>query len=156
MLSKNVCRHVISAGLAALLLSGCASSGPTGSEILTGSIQPQQARVVVYRTAIMGFAVQPSYVLDGKAIAPSQPNGFLVCDVRPGKHTVSVDNVGLNVSLGSSTDRTEVTVAAGETRFIRADINPGLTVGFVSLTQVTGEQGKADTATLYKQPEQCR
>lgn len=155
MSNEMMLRRFSSAALVALLLSGCASSGPTGSEILTGSIQPQRARMVIYRTAIMGLAVQPSYIVDGKPVAPAQPNGFLVCDMLPGKHTVAVDNTSLNVSLGSSTDRQEIALAPGETRFVRADMNPGLTMGFVSLTQVTAEQGKSDTASLYKQPEQC-
>ena len=140
---------------AALVLAGCASSGPTGREILTGSLKPQTSRVVFYRTAVMGFAVQPSYNVDGKPVAPTQPNGFLVCDLSPGKHSVSVDNVALNVSLGGGTDHADLTLAPGETRFVRADINPGLTVGVVTLTQVTAEQGKADTDSLYKQPEKC-
>ncbi|MEQ1697727.1 MAG: DUF2846 domain-containing protein [Hyphomicrobiaceae bacterium] len=147
-------RLILIAGFCAGL-AGCASSGPTGKEILTGSLQPHKARLVIYRTAIMGFAVQPNYIVDGKSVAPAQPNGFVVCDIAPGKHNASVDNPSANINFGGGSEKADVTLKAGETRYIRADINPGLTIGVVTLTQVTEEQGKADTQALYKQTASC-
>jgi hypothetical protein len=80
-----------------LLLAGCATGGPLGKEVLTASIAPEKSRLVIYRTSAFGFAVQPQYVIDGKAVAPSQPEGFVVCNLAPGEHKVSVGNFELNV-----------------------------------------------------------
>ena len=138
-----------------LLLAGCASGGPTGKEILTGSLQPEASRVVIYRTAIVGFAVQPQYMVNGKSVAPSQPTNFLVCDLSPGKHDIAVDNPSFNVNLGGGTDKVQVDLKPGETQFIRADVQMGLTIGVITLTEVKPSVGKAETDTLTKQPGGC-
>src|SRR3982074_2793697 len=52
--------------LAIAVLAGCASSGPTGREILTGSIAPSASRLVIYRTSALGLAVQPDYTIDSQ------------------------------------------------------------------------------------------
>src|ERR671918_2528770 len=72
-------RMCLGALAAALLLAGCAASGPTGSEVLTGSIKPGTSRVVMYRTSAFGLAIQPDYLIDGQKVGMSQPNGFVVC-----------------------------------------------------------------------------
>ena len=93
-------RRVLLNVLFAALLAGCASSGPTGKEVLTGSLAPQKSRLVIYRVSPLGFAIQPNYVVDGKPVAPSQPNGFVVCNLDPGTHNVAVENISLNVNFG--------------------------------------------------------
>lgn len=148
-------RLLPAAVLAAMALAGCASSGPTGSEVLTGSIKPGTARLVVYRTSPMGFAVQPPYVVNGHSVGPSQPNAFLVCELSPGRHEVSVANVPLNVNLSGQSDKTVVDLRAGNTAYLHAQPQLGLTVGVITLSQVTEGQGRADTAGLYKMDGDC-
>ena len=138
-----------------LMLAGCASSGPTGKELLTGSIKPDKARLVVYRSNVMGFAVQPDVNIDSKKIGQATPNGFLVCELPPGKHTVSVGNFALNVNFGGGTDKWDLDLAPGTTTFVQADIKPGLTVGVVTLNQVTEQQGVNETASLYRVESTC-
>jgi hypothetical protein len=138
-----------------LLLAGCASGGPLGKEVLTAGIAPKKSRLVVYRTSILGFAVQPDYVVNGKAVAPSQPEGFVVCNLDPGKHEVSVGNFELNVNFGGGSDRASVTLRPGQTTYLKAEPQPGLTVGVITLSEVTESQGQADTANLHKLDGAC-
>ncbi len=138
-----------------LLLAGCASSGPLGKDVLSAGIAPKKSRLVLYRTSALGFAVQPDYVIDGKPVAPSQPQGFVVCHLDPGKHQVSVGNFELNVNLGGGSDKAGVTLRPGATTHLKADPQPGLTMGVITLTEVTESQGQSDTETLHKLDGGC-
>jgi hypothetical protein len=140
---------------AGLLLSGCATGGPTGSEILAGSLAPKKSRLVIYRTSPLGFAVQPSYSIDGRAVGPSTPGGFVACILDPGTHQVAVANFELNVSLTGGTDKVSVTLRPGQTSYLKAEPQMGLTVGMIMLSEVTENQGKADTASLHKLEGAC-
>jgi hypothetical protein len=140
---------------AVVALAGCAASGPTGRELLTGSINPQMARLVIYRTNAMGFAVQPDYNVDNKKVGMSTPNGFVVCELAPGRHQVSVGNFALNVNLGGGTDTWELDLKPGTTTYLQAEPKMGLTVGVVTLNQVTEVQGSNETGTLHKLESTC-
>lgn len=141
--------------MACLLLAGCATSGPLGKEVLATSLAPKKSRLVVYRTSALGFAVQPDYMINGKAVAPSQPDGFVVCNLDPGKHEVTVGNFELNVNFGGGTDKANVTLRPGATTYLKAEPQMGLTVGVITLSEVTESQGQADTATLHKLDGAC-
>jgi uncharacterized protein DUF2846 len=140
---------------ATIALAGCAASGPTGRELLTGSINPQVARLVIYRTNAMGLAVQPDYNVDNKKVGASTPNGFVVCELPPGRHQVSVANFALNVNLGGGTDTWQLDLKPGSTTYLLAEPKMGLTVGVVTLNQVTEMQGRNETAALYKLESNC-
>lgn len=140
---------------ATLVLAGCASSGPTGRELLTGSVKSDKARLVVYRTNVMGFGVQPDITVDSKKVGQATPNGFIVCELPAGKHNVSVGNFALNVNFGGGTDKWDLDLAPGSTTYIQADIKPGLTIGVVTLNQVTENQGRNETAELHHLEGSC-
>lgn len=84
--------------VAAFLLAGCAS-GPMGSAALTEHVSANTARLVVYRSSALGFAVQPSYAVDGRVIGGSQAAGFVACELPPGRHEVAVNNLPLSSNL---------------------------------------------------------
>lgn len=148
-------RGLSAAGLAAMALAGCAFSGPTGSEVLTGSLKAGTARIVIYRTSPFGFAVQPPYLINGQSIAASQPNAFLVCELPPGRHEISVANVPLNINFSGQSDKAVVDLRAGSTVYLHAQPQMGLTVGVITLSQVTESQGRADAAGLHKMEADC-
>lgn len=139
----------------AALLSGCATSGPMGRDVLSAQMAPQKSRVVIYRSSAMGFAVQPDYALNGKAVAASQPNGFVVCNVEPGTHELSVGNIELNVNFGGGSDKARVNLRPGQTAYFKAEPQMGLTIGVITLSEVTENQGRADTASLHKLESAC-
>lgn len=82
----------------AMLLAGCAS-GPMGGAALTDNVKSNTARLVVYRTSALGFAVQPNYAVDGRVIGGSQAAGFVACELPPGRHEVVVNNLPLSSNL---------------------------------------------------------
>ena len=131
-------------------------SGPTGREILTGSISPSTSRLVIYRTSALGFAVQPSYLVNGQKVAGSAPNGFIVCELPAGRHEVAVDNMPLNVSLfASGSEKMEINLRPGSTTYLHAQPNMGLTIGVITLIEVTENQGRADTVSMHKIDSNC-
>jgi hypothetical protein len=140
---------------AGLLLSGCVTGGPTGRDILAADLAPRKSRLVIYRTSPFGFAVQPPYSIDGRDVGASTPDGFVVCHLDPGTHQVAVANFELTVSLGGGTDKVNVTLRPGQTAYLKAEPQMGLTVGVITLTEVTENQGKADTASLHKLESSC-
>jgi hypothetical protein len=142
--------------LALVVLAGCASSGPTGREILTGSIAPSTSRLVIYRTSALGLAVQPDYIVDGQSVGNSQPNGFVVCELPAGRHEVAVGNMPINVQLfGGGSPKVEVTLRPGATTYLYAQPQLGLTIGLVTLSEVTENEGRSDTANLHKVESRC-
>ena len=140
---------------AAALIAGCASSGPLGREVLTASVKPATSRVVIYRTSAFGLAIQPDYNIDSRKVGISQPNGFVVCELSPGKHEVSVGNFALNVNVFGGSDKAALDLRPGTTTYLSAQPQPGLTMGVITLTQVTESQGKADTSELHKIDSAC-
>jgi hypothetical protein len=142
--------------VAAAFLAGCAS-GPTGGEVLTGSVRSSAARLVIYRASAVGFAVQPNYEVDGKVIAGSQPAGFVVCDLPPGRHEVAVANLPLSNNLfGHGSEKMTVDLRPGSTAYLSAEPQLGvLTPGQITLLQVTENQGRSDVASLHQTTSAC-
>lgn len=142
--------------LAAFLLAACASGGPSGKQVLSARISPSKARIVMYRLSPIGFAIQPDYTINGKAIAPSQPSGFIVCEVKPGSYAIAVANVAGDQSIFSAgSENAQVRVASGETAYFLAQPQMGLVIGFLTISQVSKAQGRKDTAALSKISGTC-
>jgi hypothetical protein len=118
-------------------------------------LAPKKSRLVIYRTSPLGMAVQPPYSIDGKAVGPSMPGGFVACQLDPGTHQVAVANFELNVSLGGGTDKASVTLRPGQTAYLKAEPQMGLTIGVITLSEVTENQGRADTAQLHQVEGSC-
>ena len=141
---------------AGLVLAGCATSGPTGSDLLSLRPRPGTARLVIYRTSPLGFLVQPDYDIDGCKVGSSQPGGFVVCDLAPGRHAVSAANIPIAMPLSNDPDSVTVTLRRGGTTYLRAEPRMGVVVGSVGLLEVSEGQGRSDTASLYRTDGDCR
>jgi len=140
----------------AACLAGCAS-GPMGSAALTDNVKSNTARLVVYRTSALGFAVQPNYVVDGRVIGGSQAAGFVACELPPGRHEVAVNNLPLSTNLfGQGSEKMSVDLRAGSTTYLSAQPQMGIvTPGAITLIQVTEGQGRADVASLHQSNGSC-
>lgn len=106
------------------LLTGCAS-GPKYAEV-SGSFKaatPDQARVYIYRTAMLGAAVQPEVRLDNKVVGKAVPGGFFYVDVEPGDHKI-MTSTEVDRSLSFTADK-------GQTRYVKLNISMGFFVGHV-------------------------
>ncbi|HEX5957829.1 MAG TPA: DUF2846 domain-containing protein [Hyphomicrobiaceae bacterium] len=140
---------------AALALAGCATSGPTGSEVLSLRGKPGTARLVIYRTSPIGFLIQPDYLVDGRRVGNSQPGAFVVCDLRPGRHTLSVANVPIAIPLTTESDSMTVTLRTGRTTYLRAEPRMGVVTGVIIPLHVDESQGRSDVASLHRSESGC-
>jgi hypothetical protein len=135
-MKKNALLYVLLAIVGAAL-SGCAT-GPKFGDI--GGTLPQlksdSGRIYIYRTTILGAAIQPDVKLDGQVVGSAKPKGFFYVDCAPGSHQIS-----------SSTEVTRtlsLTLEAGQVRYVRLNISMGFFVGHVYPELVEADQGKND------------
>ena len=140
----------------AALLAGCAS-GPMGGVALTDNVKANAARLVIYRSSALGFAVQPNYAVDGRVIGGSQAAGFVACELPPGRHEVAVNNLPLSSNLfGQGSEKMSIDLRAGSTTYLSAQPQMGIvTPGAITLIQVTEDQGRADVASLHQSSGSC-
>jgi hypothetical protein len=143
---------IAGAALWLALLTGCATTGPRGADVLTGAIPAKSARLVIYRSSAVGFAIQPDYVIDGKAVASSQPDGFVLCNLRAGRHEVAVANMPLsNNFFGEGTESITLNLRPGSAKYLAASPQMGIfTPGKITLKEVSEAQGRADTASFHQ------
>ena len=131
----------------ALLMGGCASSGPKLTEIQTTMtpLAADQGRIYFYRSSSMfGAAIQPDIRLNGEVVGSSKPGGFFYRDVKGGNQTVS-----------TSTEverQLTFTIAAKEVRYVRTSPSFGLLVGRVQPELVPSEEAEKELADLHYTP----
>ena len=122
MIKRLLTRFVLI--LAALYLAGCAS-GPKYAEGADSITQPdaEMARIYIYRTTVLGAAVQPDVKLNDEVVGKATAKGFFYVDVEPGNYRVMTSTeVDRHLSL---------VMEAGQTRYVRLNISMGFFVGHV-------------------------
>ncbi|HVM81812.1 MAG TPA: DUF2846 domain-containing protein [Stellaceae bacterium] len=137
MMSIARAAKTILAGLCLMLLAACAS-GPKFSEVQEklAARPADSGRIYVYRTAIIGAAVQPAVKLNGEVIGSAVPQGFFYVDRPAGTYEVSTaTEVTRNLSL---------TLEPGQTRYVRLGISIGFVVGHVYPELVDDTVGSAE------------
>ena len=133
--------------VAAILLGGCAASGPKLAEIKStmAPLPADQGRIYFYRSSSMfGAAIQPDIRLNGEVVGSSKPGGFFYRDVKGGNQTVS-----------TSTEverQLTFTIAAKEVRYVRTSPSFGLLVGRVQPELVPSEEAEKELADLHYTP----
>ena len=127
--------------LAALLVSACAS-GPTVSESPEArkAAAPGKTRIIIYRSSVIGAAVQPAIKVDGRKTGSCEPNGVFFVDVRPGKHEVSAST--------EVTKTITVDTRRSRTVYVECSIGIGVLVGRPHLAKVPSNTGKRKIAKL--------
>jgi hypothetical protein len=143
-MTKNITRRLAIVAMAALL-AACAS-GPKHAEIQSSipSVKAGEGRLYVYReSSMLGAAIQPSVLVNGKVVGQSKPGGFFFVDLPPGPVEVSTSTeVEKKLSL---------TLDAGQTRYVRTVIGFGLLVGRVYpelVDNAAGAKAVADTSYI--------
>ena len=125
----------------AIALSACATGTKMADVPAANSDVPAgNARVVVYRTGLLGAAVQPLVSVDGVERARCQPQGAFVVDVAPGAHTVSATTEVSKTAY--------LNVEAGQTAYIKCKIGFGLVIGQPSFEVMPEAAGKAESSSL--------
>ena len=99
-----------------------------------------ETKIVVYRTSIGGFAIQPKVFIDGQEAAKCVPNRATSKKVAPGQHKVT--------SKTLSEKAVTVSVAEGETVYVKCSISVGLIVGGAKLVVIPAEKAAPKVAKL--------
>ena len=133
------------AGIATvILLAGCAASGPKLAEMRSTmpQLKPDQGRIFFYRnSSMLGAAMQPNIMLNGRVVGESKPGGFFYVDDAPGPKEVA-----------TSTEverKLTFTLERGQTRYVRTAVGMGIAVGRVYAELVdnaTGEKELQETS----------
>ena len=100
----------------------------------------EATRIVIYRTSIMGLAIQPKVFVDERKIAGCVPGRSFSVEVSPGQHQISATTL--------SKKGITVSVAAGTTTYVRCSIGFGLVAGAAKFTEVPASEAVAKTAKL--------
>jgi Protein of unknown function (DUF2846) len=117
---------------AVMFLAGCASTGANLTEVAAAAprLGPNNGRVYFYRSAsIVGAVIQPEIRLNGQPVGSSVPGGSFFVDRPRGSY--------------AATTATEVetklnfTLAAGETKYVRTSISPGVVAGHMNFELVS-------------------
>jgi len=125
------------------LLAGCATSGITYTELHSKLAAPAegQGRIFIYRTALLGAAVQPSVKLNNVVVGSAVPRGFIYLDRPAGDYTISTTTeVARTLSL---------TLAPGQVRYVRLDVSMGFFVGHVYPELVSDTEGADEIANCH-------
>jgi hypothetical protein len=133
---KTATRPAI-AGILMLLLAACAS-GPQFSQIQGGlpAASAANGRIFVYRTTVLGAAIQPSVKINGEVVGSAAPQGFFYVDRPPGNY---------EISTATEVTRTlSLTLDAGQTRYVRLGISIGFFLAHVYPELVDDAVGLAE------------
>ena len=122
--------------MVAFLIGGCATTGPKFIELAPSisNLPPDTGRIYLYRTSILGAAIQPQVKLNGEVIGKAVPKGFFYVDREPGNYEIMTSTeVKRKLSL---------TLDNGQTRYVRLNVSMGFFVGHVYPELVASEEGE--------------
>ena len=132
---------ILCVAVAAALLFGCASGVTVSeSEVARAEVPKGKSRIAVYRTNLLGAAVQPTVRVDGKDTGRCTPQGVFYVEVKPGQHTLSATTEAQKTSY--------LSVAEGEVAYVKCSIGFGLLIGQPRLDVVSSSVGRTDTRNL--------
>jgi len=122
-----------------LLLLGCAT-GKNFAEMRQSipPLSPDQGRIFIYRTAVLGAAVQPSVKVNDQVVGAAVPQGFFYVDRPPGEYRVSTETEVLRTL--------SLTLEPGQVRYVKLGISMGFFVGHVYPELVEDAVGQSEIA----------
>jgi len=135
--------NLLLALLGLVLLAGCATSGQTYSQLQTNLSPPAegQGRIFIYRTIVLGAAVQPSVKVNDTVVGSAVPRGFFYIDRPAGDYTIS--------TATEVTRTLSLTLTPGQVRYVRLNIGMGFFVGHVWPELVDDSEGQKDIADCH-------
>ncbi|HTL12331.1 MAG TPA: DUF2846 domain-containing protein [Bdellovibrionota bacterium] len=126
-------------GLIVLFASGCASPGPKYSSVRHDipALKAGEGRIYVYRQPAflnMGAGLQPDVDLNGKVIGTARVDVVTFIDVAAGTYKISCTT--------EKTNELELTVTAGETKYVRLVPYVGIIIGHIDPQLVSQNEGE--------------
>src|SRR5262252_4587989 len=125
------------------LLAGCATGGARYADVNVGApkLAPDRGRIYFYRSAaLVGVVVQPDIKLNGESVGSAAPGGFFFVDRPRGNYVAS--------SATEVESKLAFTLAAGETKYVRTSITPGIIVGHMNFELVGKADAEGELASL--------
>jgi len=125
------------------LLAGCATGGARYADVNVAApkLAPDRGRIYFYRsTSIVGVAVQPDIKLNGESVGSAAPGGFFFVDRTRGNYVAS--------SATEVESKLAFALAAGETKYVRTSISPGIIVGHMNFELVSKSVAEGELASL--------
>jgi len=138
-----MCIRNILALCAFTLLAGCATGGARYADVSVGApkLASDRGRIYFYRsTSIVGVAIQPDIKLNDDSVGSVPPGGFFFVDRPRGNYVAS--------SATEVESKVAFPLAAGETKYIRTSISPGIIVGHINLELVNKSVAESELASL--------
>jgi len=124
-------------------LTGCATGGARYADVSVEApkLARDRGRIYFYRSAsIVGAAIQPEIKLNGVSVGSTVPGGFFFVDRPKGNYVVSTaTEVETNMSFA---------LAAGETKYVRTTISPGVFAGHMNFELVSKSVADGELASL--------
>jgi hypothetical protein len=114
----------VAAAILMLLLAACAS-GPQFSQMQDSlpAASADNGRIFVYRSTVLGAAIQPSVKINGEVAGNAVPQGFFYIDRPAGDY---------EISTATEVTRTlSLRLDPGQTRYVRIGVSMGFFVGHV-------------------------
>jgi hypothetical protein len=126
-----------------ILLAACATTGKSLPEMQSSLTPPPSGygRIFIYRTAVVGMALQPSIKVNDTVVGSAVPRGFFYVDRPAGEYRIS-----------SSTEVTRtlsLVLSSGQVRYVRMGISFGFFAGHVYPELVDESEGMADLANCH-------
>lgn len=131
--------------LVCIALGGCATGGVKFTEMRTAGprLQGGHARIYFYRSGTpVGFAVQPSILVNGTVVGTAIPGGFFFVDRPAGKYEITATT--------EVEEKIHVALAPGETKYVQFYLTPGILVGHANLNEVGREKAESEMADLSR------
>jgi len=126
----------------AVLAGGCASVPMATPEqdaaARTYTVKPGKANIYVYRNETFGAALKMPIVLDGRLMADTAANTFMVLEVAPGPHVV--------ISKTENEPKVTINAVAGRNYFLWQEVKMGAFAARSELHQVDDATGKKGVA----------
>ena len=121
-----------------LFLGGCATKGPSFSELAPSinELPSNTGRIYLYRTTVLGAALQPNIKINNEVAGKSIARGFFYVDKEPGNYEIMTSTeVDRKLSL---------VLEEGQTRYVRFGVSMGFFVGHVYPELVSSKVGRQE------------
>lgn len=127
------------AAIALAMLLGACATGPKHGEVAASipAVKQDQGRVYFYRSgSMLGAALQPNIMVNGKVVGESKPGGFFFVDLPPG---------AVEVSTATEVEKKATfMLERGQSRYVRTVVGMGLFVGRIYPELVDENTGRSE------------
>jgi hypothetical protein len=142
MTSLKTAAKLLVAGIVLLVLAACAG-GPQFSQMQANLpiVSADQGRIFIYRSTVLGAAIQPSVKINGDVVGSAVPRGFFYVDRPPGDY---------EIATATEVTRTlSLKLEAGQTRYVRLGAAFGFFVGHIYPELVDNAVGASEIQDLH-------